>query len=91
MLESGCQILVKELQSNKVSTSFAGNIIQHLKAMMTGFHTCSVIFRYRQSNITAHKLARFACNVETIVLWYGVTPKFLSQTIWFENTLYMQT
>lgn len=77
VVEFDCQTLVKELQSKELSTSFVGNIIQDLKDMMTHFHVCLINFGYCQSNIAAHKLARFVYNVENIVLWYGVTPKFL--------------
>lgn len=79
---------MKELLSKESSISFARNIIQDLKDMITCFHVCSINFGYRHSNIAAHKLVKFAYNIENIVhIRYGVTPKFLYSTIWFEKTL----
>lgn len=86
IVESNYHNLVTNLQSIKESSSLLGNIIQDLNGLMTRFEVCSIHFTYRQSNVTVHKLARYACNIEHIVLWYTVTPKFLSSTICFEKS-----
>lgn len=74
-IEFDCQILVKRLQSKEVSTSFARNITQDLKDMMTRFHVCFVNSGYCQNNIVVHELARFTCNIENIILWYELKSK----------------
>lgn len=85
IVESDCQLLVKKIQSQDESLSFGGNIIHDVKSLMTHFYTCSVHFSHRQSNITTHKLARFACNVHNIVFWYGVTPGFCLESFGMIN------
>lgn len=83
VIESECQILVKELQSSELSSLSSGNIIQDLKFLMAWFSICSINFAYQQSNTVAYKFAGFTYNVETIILWYVVIHKFPSQTKWF--------
>lgn len=74
-IESDCQLIVNQLQSSDCSSYFLGNILLDIKSP---FNRCNIQFIYRNINQAAHRLARFARNIEHIVLWYETPPEFLS-------------
>lgn len=42
VIESDCQLVVKELQSAEVSYSHLGNLFQDIKALMASFQLCNI-------------------------------------------------
>lgn len=82
IIESGCQIIVQELQQGGASMSFLGNIIQDIRSLMPHFQFCEMQFRYRYCNTMSHSLAHFACNIAHIAIWKDSFPNFLSQPVW---------
>lgn len=60
IVELDCQSLVAELHNHQAPLSPLGNIFQDIKDLMGRFQLCSVHFAYRQSNVVAHLLAKYA-------------------------------
>lgn len=77
LIDSDCQLVVNELQQETPSSSHLGNLYLDIKALMTNFQQCNIIFYYRHYNSVAHSLAKFAWNVDHILSWLGEASKFL--------------
>lgn len=80
IIESNCQIVVKDVQRTDASYSSLGNLFQAIKALMDRFHVCSSQFNYIQSKSLAYSPAKYVWHVNDVVLWYGKVPEYLFQT-----------
>lgn len=64
-------------------------MVQDIITLMANFQVCSIQYANRTWNgVVAHRLARYAWNVNQVKMWYVDVPDFLSQTFWFDIRLY---
>lgn len=87
MIEIDSLLSVKEIQEKESSRSMMYNIIKDVKKLMRKFPNCSIQHVRRICNGAAHRLARFAWNVEDIIVWWESFPDFIHQVIWTDNQL----
>ncbi|XP_042974648.1 uncharacterized protein LOC122306281 [Carya illinoinensis] len=87
IVESDSLILVQELQESEPSMSMVGNVIKDTKKLKNCFQSCEVRHVGRICNEAAHRLARFAWNVNDISLWWESFPNVIAQVLWNERHL----
>lgn len=80
MLESDCLLMVNELQAAEASDAVYGILLSEARKNLTIFLDCSSQHVNHLGNEVAHKLARFACNVDSLMMWWDCIPNFVSQT-----------
>lgn len=85
MVELDCQVIVNDLRETQASLSPQGNILQEIRGLMGHFQTCNVQFANRQSNAVTHSLARHACSISDVVMWYEDVPTFISRLVWIDR------
>lgn len=61
------------------------NVIKEIQELMETFHHCSIQHVGRISNEVAHKLAKYACNIDDIGVWEGAYPEFTYSVIWIDK------
>ncbi|KAG2701613.1 hypothetical protein I3760_06G053700 [Carya illinoinensis] len=75
-------LLVKDTTKSEPSSSILGNIVIDIKQLMKGIPNCSIPHINREDNQAAHKLARFARNVENTSVWWDSGPSCIQQVLW---------
>lgn len=84
IVEGDCLLMIRACQSDQASTSMLGNIVLEIKQLQRDFEKCRFKHTFREQNVPAHKLARFAWQVESIVMWEHI-PDFITQAIWLDS------
>lgn len=85
LVESNCQVIVQAIQQLENSFAMLENVVHDIQMLMSRFSHCEIQFRYRSSNVIAHKLAHYAWNVSHTMLWYGEYPEFLNLAVWYDK------
>lgn len=70
-------LVVKAVSSSTDPNSILGNVLHDIRELMSHFLCCKIQHGNRLENRAAHKLARYAWNVDDVVMWYGDMPTFL--------------
>ncbi|XP_041009377.1 uncharacterized protein LOC121253432 [Juglans microcarpa x Juglans regia] len=69
VIESDSILMVNEVQSDSLSRSLHGNLVQQIKQVMLRFPSCSIQHNSHLGNGAAHGLANFAWNIDDLITW----------------------
>ncbi|KAG6667228.1 hypothetical protein CIPAW_01G086600 [Carya illinoinensis] len=76
-----------ELQKEGFSSTLWGSLVQEIKSLLNRHPTWNVQHKRREANGVAHALARFAWNLNDIVLLWDSVPNCISQATWADLSL----
>ncbi|KAF5454765.1 hypothetical protein F2P56_024405 [Juglans regia] len=87
VIESDSLLMVNEVQSDSISRSLQGNMVQQIKQLMLRFPCCSIQHNSRLGNGAAHGLAKLAWNIDDLITWGGSCPDCIEQVVWSDSML----
>ncbi|KAG7943889.1 hypothetical protein I3843_15G068900 [Carya illinoinensis] len=70
LLASDCLLMVNDLQAAEAPNAVYGILLSETKKSMQLFEDCSIQYVNHMGNVVAHKLARFAYNVDSLMMWW---------------------
>ncbi|KAF5455283.1 hypothetical protein F2P56_024878 [Juglans regia] len=89
VVESDCMLLVQELKNEQDSLLANDNLIMEAKSLLQHFQEVEVQYVHRMRNEVAHRLARYAWNVDNISMWWEHLPTFVDHSLWIDqNNMY---
>lgn len=68
-LESDCLLMIKECLSNENTFSKLDSLMVEIKKLQACFVDCLLQGVYREHNQPAHPFARYAWNLDRVVMW----------------------
>lgn len=74
-------VMVTQVQKDKKLWSLLGNIIKETKMLMAKFPCYSIQHVGRLGNEVAYRLARHACNLEDVAIWWNSYPDFVYHNV----------
>ncbi|KAI4976163.1 hypothetical protein ZWY2020_049770 [Hordeum vulgare] len=80
LLGSDCLTVVQRINSLSQDRSICGPVIHDIKQFRASFTSCSIFHVRREQNVVAHLLAR-SCNQLECLVWRGVSPECIRETI----------
>ncbi|XP_035545068.1 uncharacterized protein LOC118348173 [Juglans regia] len=87
VVESDSLLSIDALNDDSMTNSLLGVIYYEIKKLASCFVLCLFSHVYREGNRVAHKLARNACKVDSMEVWWNSIPDCISQTVWFDECL----
>lgn len=77
IIEGDAQVVMSTLAQSDYIPSSIQKIIEGSKKCLQHFHVWKANHIYRNGNVAAHLLARYACNVTNSVIWVEDTPPMI--------------
>jgi ribonuclease HI len=81
VVETDCQLIVKEWNEGKVQRSASTLIMREMKATISDFQGFTFCFAKREANKSAHVCAREALSINSLDVFYELIPDFLIEPV----------
>lgn len=79
--------MVNEIQNERASRSLHENLVMEIKQLMQRFPHCFIQHNACLGNGAAHGMAKFAWNIDDLIIWWDSYPNCIAQVIWSDFML----
>lgn len=87
IVKSDSLLSIEALKDDSMTNSFLGVLYNEIKKLARCLESCLFSHVYKEGNMVAHKLAKYALKVESIDVWWDCIPDCISQVLWHDNCL----
>ncbi|CAI9785388.1 unnamed protein product [Fraxinus pennsylvanica] len=86
-VESDSKLVIEALQTDSMLNSSLGVLYHEGKRLATQFVNCKYSHTFKECNMVAHKLARYAKLVDDVNIWLDSIPDYVYQANWLDIRL----